>query len=186
MARPVEYDLEDVLDKAMGLFCEKGFESVSMADLVAHTGLNRRTMYSLFKDKDGLYKDALENFYSKMACKQITALRNNRGKKGIEIFFEPFSFGCESKGCLYTNTIIEKNFVNCDAFNTVKDFYNNVRTELEKNLTEAAEDGDFNGDKKATALTLITIVQGLGLYGRFNESQEDSKTIIKNVLSSIR
>jgi len=186
MARPVEYDLVDVLDKAMEIFCKKGFESVSMADLVAHTGLNRRTMYSLFKDKDGLYKDALENYYSKMACKQFSALKNNRGKKGIEVFFAPFCFSCESKGCLYTNTIMEKEFVNSDAFNKVKDFYNDIRLQLEVNLTQAAEDGNFTGDVKAMALTLITIVQGLGLYGKFNQSGDDSNAIIKNVLSMIR
>ncbi len=45
MARPVEYDLEKVLDNAMEIFWQKGYEGVSMAELVLHTGLNRRTMY---------------------------------------------------------------------------------------------------------------------------------------------
>ncbi len=32
MARPTEYDLEKVLDNAMELFWQKGYENVSMAD----------------------------------------------------------------------------------------------------------------------------------------------------------
>ncbi len=186
MARPVEYNLNQVLDKAMDIFWEKGYESVSMADLVTYTGLNRRTMYNLFKDKDGLYRDALENYFIKMASNQLKALKENQGKKGIELFFQPFCFQENFKGCLYTNTIIEKEFVNPDAFNTVKDFYQDVRTQLEINLSDAALNGEFSGDVKAMALTLITIVQGLGIYGKFNQSKDESDLIIKNVLNMIR
>ena len=92
MARPVEYDLNKVLDSAMEIFWKKGYEGVSMAELVSHTGLNRRTMYSLFKDKEGLFKDALENYYSKLSAQKLTILKNNPGKKGIELFFQSFTF----------------------------------------------------------------------------------------------
>jgi len=186
MARPVEYNLDEVLDKAMNIFWEKGYESVSMADLVTHTGLNRRTMYSLFKDKDGLYKDALENYFIKMASNQLRVLKENQGKKGIELFFQAFYFEENFKGCLYTNTIIEKKFVNPEAFSTVKKFYQDIKTQLEINLSDAALSGDFTGDVKAMALTLITIVQGLGVYGKFNQSREESDSIINNVLNMIR
>jgi len=186
MARPVEYDLIQVLDKAMEIFWEKGYESVSMAQLVAYTGLNRRTMYSLFKDKDGLYRDALENYYLKMASKQLTTLRNNHGKSGIEKFFEPFYFDSNFKGCLYTNTIISKEFVNPESFETVRSFYIEVREQLEKNLNDAASNNEFGGNAYAMSLTLMTIVQGLGIYGKFNQSKNDSDLIIKNVLDMIK
>ena len=90
MARPVEYDIEEVLNNAMELFWEKGYEGVSMGQLVKYTGLNRRTMYSLFKDKEGLFKDALENYYIKRSAQKIAILKNNAGKKGIELFFQNF------------------------------------------------------------------------------------------------
>ena len=76
MARPVEYDLNKVLDSAMEIFWQKGYEGVSMAELVSYTGLNRRTMYSLFTDKEGLFKDALENYYSKLSAQKLTILKN--------------------------------------------------------------------------------------------------------------
>ncbi|AHJ12829.1 TetR/AcrR family transcriptional regulator [Sulfurospirillum multivorans] len=55
MARPVKYDLIKILDDAMELFWEKGFENVSIVDLILHTGINRSTMYSLFSDKEALF-----------------------------------------------------------------------------------------------------------------------------------
>lgn len=186
MARPVEYDLEDVLNKAIEIFCEKGYESVSMAQLVNYTGLNRRTMYSLFTDKDGLYKDALENYYSKMGSNQLAVLRNNHGKNGIVKFFKPFCFNKNSKGCLYANTIISKEFVDPESFETVKSFYLEVREQFEINLKEAISKAEFNGDAYAMSLTLMTIVQGLGIYGKFNQSKKDSDIIIKNILDMIK
>ena len=92
MARPTEYDLEKVLDNAMKLFWYKGYENVSISDLVESTGLNRRTMYSLFKDKEGVFKDALDNYYLKLASANILLLKNNYGKKGIKKFLEKFVF----------------------------------------------------------------------------------------------
>lgn len=186
MARPVEYNINEVLDKAMEIFWEKGYESVSMAQLVDYTGLNRGTMYSLFKDKNGLYKDALENYYLKMASKQLAVLKKYTGKKGIKKFFEAFSFDNNFAGCLYTNTIIEKQFVSVESFETVKTFYIEIREQIEKNLLQATEDGEFSGSANAMSLTLMTIVQGLGVFGKYNQSKEDSDSIIKNVLSLIR
>ncbi len=186
MARPVEYDLNDVLDKAMNIFWEKGYEAVSMAELVEYTGMNRRTMYSLFKDKDGLYKDALENYYVKMSSHQLGVLKDNEGKKGIVMFFEPFSFSKDFKGCLYTNTIVSKQFVNIESFEIVKKFYHEVRQQLEKNLEQAIKLGEFKGNAYAMSLTLMTILQGLSIYGKLNTSKEDSDAIIKNILEMIR
>ena len=72
----------------MELFWKKGYENVSMSDLVSHTGLNRRTMYSLFVDKEGLFKDALNNYYEKSSSRIISLLKNNQGKNGIKFIFK--------------------------------------------------------------------------------------------------
>lgn len=186
MARPVEYDLEKVLDNAMEIFWQKGYEGVSMAELVSHTGLNRRTMYSLFEDKEGLFKDALDHYYTKMALRQLSILKNNPGKKGIELFFQYFGFEDNFKGCLFSNTIREKEFMRIDTYNIPKDYFDDVRLQLEKNLTEASSNGEFSGDIKAMALTIVTMIHGFHVYGIYNQSKEDGEAIIKNILSMIK
>jgi len=116
MARPVEYDLNKVLNTAMEIFWKKGFEGVSMNELVTHTGLNRRTMYSLFKDKEGLFRDALENYYKKQSSDKLSVLIKNPGIKGIELFFETFVFSNKFIGCLFSNTIREKDFMTEETY----------------------------------------------------------------------
>lgn len=186
MARPVEYDLQKVLDNAMDIFWKKGYEGVSMAELVSHTGLNRRTMYSLFKDKEGLFKDALDNYYSKRSAEKLSILRNNTGKKGIELFFKSFSFGKAFKGCLFSNTMREKQFMDDSTYSIPKAYFEDLKDQFEINLQQAISDDEFHGNAKAMALTLVTMIHGFHVHGKYNESQEESKLIIENILHMIQ
>ncbi len=186
MARPVEYDLQKVLDNAMEIFWQRGYEGVSMAELVSYTGLNRRTMYSLFTDKEGLFRDALDNYYSKRSAIKLSILKENSGKRGIELFFETFKFDKNFKGCLFSNTMREKQFVNEETYNIPKEYFDAISAQMELNLKEAKELDEFSGDEKAMAMTLITFIHGFHVYGKYNHSKEDGDTLIQNILSMIR
>jgi len=186
MARPTEYDIEKVLDNAMEIFWEKGYEGVSMAQIVEETGLNRRTMYSLFKDKEGLFRDALDHYYTKKSSDKFVILRNNPGKKGIKMFFESFIFSEDFKGCLFSNTMREKGFMSEETYNIPKKYFENVAIEIEKNLTEASNNDEFSGDPRATSLTIITFIHGFHVYGKYNGSKEDGEIIIDTFLGMIR
>lgn len=186
MARPIEYDLNKVLDNAMDIFWKKGYAGVSMAELVECTGLNRRSMYSLFKDKDGLFKDALDHYYSKRGIRQLSVLKENPGKKGIELFFDAFGFGDNFKGCLYSNSMREKEFMLEDTYRIPKKYFEDICAGLEKSLNQAKDMGEFSGDAKAMALTLVTLIHGFHVHGKYNSSCEDGKAIIQNMLNMIR
>lgn len=185
MARPVEYDLNKVLDNAMEIFWEKGYEGVSMNELVSFTGLNRRTMYSLFKDKEGLFKDALDHYYHKKLTEKVNILQNNPGRKGIELFFETFIFNNKFKGCLYSNTMREKDCMTEETYNIPKDYFEAIRNQFEKNLLQAKEMNEFSGDAKSMSHTIITFIHGFNVYGKYNHSKENGEAIIKNFLSMI-
>ena len=55
MARPVEYNREEVVEKAMQTFWKKGYHATSMADLVEATGLNPGSIYAAFKSKENFF-----------------------------------------------------------------------------------------------------------------------------------
>lgn len=186
MARPIEYDLNKVLDKAMNLFWEKGYTGVSMADLVKHTGLNRRTMYSLFTDKEGIFKDALDHYYTKLSVHKLTVLQENQGKKGIEKFVKTFKFQNDFKGCLFSNSIREKDCLQAATFNIPKEYFNVITKQIEKNLIQAVERKEFGGDPKAMSMTIMALVHGFHVYGKYNNCEEDSDAIFKNLLNMIR
>lgn len=185
MARPVEYNLEKVLDDAMDIFWKKGYEGVSMAQLVEHTGLNRRTMYSLFKDKEGLFRDALDNYYSKRSSQKLAILKENSGKNGLVLLLQSFTFEKNFKGCLFSNTMREKEFVDERTYDIPKEYFNSLKKQIEINLTQAKEDKEFNGNIEAMALIIITFIHGFHVHGKYNHSKDDSKLIIENMISMI-
>ncbi len=60
--RPRKADPNAVLDAALETFWRQGYESTSMADLMAATGLHKGSLYQLFGDKESLFKAALERY----------------------------------------------------------------------------------------------------------------------------
>jgi TetR/AcrR family transcriptional repressor of nem operon len=62
VARHKEFDPDEVLDRAMRLFWERGYEKTSMQDLVERMGVHKRSMYDTFGDKHSLYLRALDRY----------------------------------------------------------------------------------------------------------------------------
>jgi AcrR family transcriptional regulator len=57
MGRHREYNVDQVIDAALHAFWARGFGATSISDLVDVTGINRASLYSVFKDKRGLFHD---------------------------------------------------------------------------------------------------------------------------------
>ena len=62
MPRTKEFDPEVALERAMELFWRRGYATTSVADLVAHLGVARASLYSTFGTKHDLYVAALERY----------------------------------------------------------------------------------------------------------------------------
>jgi TetR/AcrR family transcriptional repressor of nem operon len=62
MARPREFDEDAVLDAAVQCFWKQGYETTSVRDLVAQTGIAAASLYNAFGDKRSLYGRALDHY----------------------------------------------------------------------------------------------------------------------------
>ncbi|MBS8229183.1 TetR/AcrR family transcriptional regulator [Vannielia litorea] len=102
--RPRAFDEEQVLERAMAAFWEKGFAETSIADLVATTGLERASLYATYGDKAGLYMATLRRYAEAMAA--LFSARSGEG--GVEAFMmEAIALyaGDEvPRGCLLSST----------------------------------------------------------------------------------
>jgi TetR/AcrR family transcriptional repressor of nem operon len=68
MARPVEFDLEHVLNRALGTFWNLGYAGCSFQDLTTETGMSRQSIYNAFGDKDGIFQAAVSHYTDKVAA----------------------------------------------------------------------------------------------------------------------
>ena len=78
MGRVREFDEEKVLDAAMQLFWEKGYEATSLSDLTSRMGIQRPSIYSAFGDKKELFETALRKYTMLHASEARTRLQNHR------------------------------------------------------------------------------------------------------------
>ncbi|OAB47402.1 TetR/AcrR family transcriptional regulator [Paenibacillus antarcticus] len=112
MGRIREFDEEKVLEAAMELFWEKGYEATSLSDLTSRMGIQRPSIYSAFGDKKGLFEAALRKYTMSRASDVRTKLHNNLSvKEAFSTFFEDVVAEeyteSLSRGCFCINTMVE-------------------------------------------------------------------------------
>ena len=112
MARPREFDRDQVVDRAVEVFWRNGFAATSIRDLVEATGLNRGSLYHTFGDKAGLFEAALERYRAGGPIRRLVAAADSGPPRQVigEFFARLVELGAsdtERRGCLMTNTAAE-------------------------------------------------------------------------------
>ncbi|GKU77453.1 TetR/AcrR family transcriptional regulator [Paenibacillus sp. L3-i20] len=112
MGRIREFDEEKVLDAAMELFWEKGYEATSLSDLTSRMGIQKPSIYSTFGDKKVLFEAALRKYTMSRASLVRTRLQSHPSvKEAFRAFFEGIVAEgyteSHSRGCFCINTMVE-------------------------------------------------------------------------------
>lgn len=110
MARCVEFDEKEKIEKAMNVFWEKGYNATSMQDLVDAMQINRSSLYNTFEDKHKLFLKCLSTYFDHvlLELKEKVAQEQSAKQALIQLIRDKVSWlvDCE-KGCLGMKTIFE-------------------------------------------------------------------------------
>lgn len=60
--RPLSFDRDSALEKAMHVFWEHGYEAASISELTAAMGITAPSLYTAFGDKERLFLEAIERY----------------------------------------------------------------------------------------------------------------------------
>jgi TetR/AcrR family transcriptional regulator, transcriptional repressor for nem operon len=111
MAGVKQFDVNDVLDRAMLLFWRRGYEATSIDDLVRATGIGRGSLYATFHDKRRLFVSVLDHYAQKIGGPVLAELNDDDPISGIEKMFAAIMKRNRAPampvGCLTTNTSLE-------------------------------------------------------------------------------
>ena len=111
MAGVKQFERGVVLDRAMALFWQQGYEATSIQDLVEATGINRGSIYGTFGDKQGLFLAVLDRYAEKIAQPLISQLSDPDPRRAIESMLDSIIRRTSDpklpRGCLNTNTALE-------------------------------------------------------------------------------
>ena len=110
MARKKAYIEDEVIEKAMNLFWQKGYEATSVRMLEQAMGINQFSIYSSFGNKQGVFRASMKCYTDKLQ-QIVNKLKAAEGKGAIKTYFYDFKqFAKETigpHGCLINNTISE-------------------------------------------------------------------------------
>jgi TetR/AcrR family transcriptional regulator, transcriptional repressor for nem operon len=89
MSRNKEFNQDVAIEKAMELFCQKGYAATSIRDLVAHLGLSSSSLYGTFGDKDAIFLLALKRHSRKERemLRQVLSLPTSEPKTILSKMF---------------------------------------------------------------------------------------------------
>lgn len=110
MARPRDFDEEEVLTAAMHAFRREGYAHISVARLENATGLQTSSLYNTFGGKPGLFRRALDHYIVSLVLPRLTtyagtgATLTDLEQLFLSLFEAPYTDGY---GCLVVNSAAE-------------------------------------------------------------------------------
>jgi len=192
MSRPRSFEEDAVLDQAVQLFWERGYEGTSLADLEAHLGLGRQSLYNAFGDKQTLFLKALERYQRGVVEKRFGHLTApGAGLDAIRAFFkasvESLTAPGPRRACLIANTILERGSQDADALLRC----NHARAELERGFrrtlaqAKAREELPEGLDVEATATLLVIQSYGLNVLAKTGATAEELQAAVEVLLAGL-
>lgn len=173
MARTKEFDPDIALQRALELFWERGYEGTSMADLVAHLGVARASLYATFGGKRDLYLRALERYAQLMDPRVVEALSRPGPvlpavRALVRSFAEESADDQGGRGCMVVNTAVELGPRDPAAARLVEASWSHLEAVLTSALTRARIQGELpeSREPRALARMLLVLMQGMRVLGR--------------------
>lgn len=169
---------QEILDTAMRLFYEKGYEKTSIADIAKEIGVAQGLCYRYFPSKEALFDSAIEQYADEIANK-FTISKSNE-KLTLKEIIETMPIMVETEGTDYYNAlhVVEnKKFHDQLALKVCEKLLKPVTYLLEK----AQENGEIQLDNIQTAAKFCVYGQ-LGILLDTKSSTEEKAENIRTFL----
>ncbi|MDR9853677.1 TetR/AcrR family transcriptional regulator [Paenibacillus sp. VCA1] len=182
MARSKEFDENAVLDKAMRLFWEQGYEKTSMTDLVECMGIHRRSLYDTFGDKHSLFLKAMDRFGQKInAALAAGVKRSKTAKEALQFIFNFMIDGQDDSpsGCFMVNSAVELAARDAEVDSKFTKMFTVAEQQLKEIILWGQRDGEFATDCDAEELAeyLHNVWVGLRVMARTSVAKEKLRRI---------
>jgi AcrR family transcriptional regulator len=186
--RPLSFDREDGLTKAMLLFWRHGYEATSLNDLTSALGVKPSSIYSVFGDKKRLFLEAVAKYLSGPVTSESIideAVDGREAARGLlKAAAEGFTGQGTPAGCLLASSAISCS----ERANDVKEELAAIRRGIEERLLKKVEEsvkaGQLPKDTAAEALASLTmaVIQGMSTLARDGASRDKLLALIDTVM----
>ena len=168
MARTQEFDANEALDRAVGVFWDKGYFDTSMDDLVEAMGVARYGVYGTWGNKRELFLAVLRKYVDqRIVMAQGTLGEADASLPEIRAFFAGVLERSSEKypGCLICNAAAELAPHDKEVAGLVRQLFDQLSAGMKGALENAVRNGELETDRDLGELAdyLAGILRGAAL-----------------------
>lgn len=193
MARPREFDKDEVLDAAMLHFWQFGFEATSIKDLAGEMGMSVASIYNAFGDKRALFHRALDHYVDRSFEDRLSRMEGHLApREALETFFrEVVERSLEDparKGCMLINSALEMAPHDEEFRSVVSLVLSRVESFFHRCIQAGQRDGTITDAQPARDLArmLIAVHIGLRVMARSRPERAQLEGMVRPALAFLR
>lgn len=193
MARPLEFSPDEVVDQAMNIFWQKGYDATSLSDLLAAMNLSKSSFYQSFGSKHQLYEQCLLHYRHSISRKLLKELEAaSLGMAFIEQLFNSIAEEVSQQrgrwGCMIMNSASAKAPFDESIAKIVNDGAKQFEKIFYKAVQRAQDEEDISSDKNAKSLAayLVSSRSGLLAMAKAGATTAELKKIAEMTLTVLK
>ena len=192
VGRPRAFDEETVLDRAIQVFWQHGYEGASLSALTSAMGINKPSLYATFGSKELLFQRAFARYHERQVAIARAALARPTAYEAIEAFLRSSAAGLTASdsppGCLSVQGGLACSPENTRISETLAAGRAATEAALEERLSRAAAEGDLPGglDARALARFVQALSEGHAVHAAAGASCEDLQASVDIAMRVVR
>jgi len=190
MARPIGYDPDEVLQKAMQVFWEKGYDRTSIQDIVAVTGLKPGSLYNVYGNKEGLFEAVLDLYATEaLRVAKEVLLEGDDGLKNIEKFLDDVVLSSisneKTNGCLMVKTLLIVSHKDTKIQTYITKVFQEVERYIVTVLQSCQDKGQISVNPEDFARLIIITMYGAHVYYKTSKDAEALRRSVHILLDTL-
>jgi TetR/AcrR family transcriptional regulator, transcriptional repressor for nem operon len=193
MARPRQFDPDELLDRSMHEFWAHGYRDTSVDDLVRATGVRPGSLYNAFPGgKRGLFLETLHRYSNLVVPEKLGALeRPGAGLPELRAYFDGLVQDLSTPegriGCLMVNSAVELAAEDSEVGELVRGHMSRLERNAERALRNAKRRGEIPAsvNPRAKATQLMATGMGLMVVGKTDPGRKVLETIVNGAFADI-
>jgi len=170
--RPLSFDRDAALEKAMLAFWQYGYETTSISDLTRTMGISAPSLYAAFRDKKHLFLEAVRLYAGDTqevrAAIDAAPSAYEAALSVLANSVDTFTGADTPPGCLLASSTASGSAASADVRAAVAQYRGQLRDALQARVERDISDGPLPRDTDAAALAnmVVALIQGLSVMAR--------------------
>lgn len=186
MARTKSFDPDKILEKAMEVFWEKGYEGASLSDLTAATGLHKGSLYGAFESKENLFLLALKKYGER--SREKLQLKGCPKQFLLDFFNQLIDEGSSvkgCKGCMIMNSALELGNEKSKLSKLAKKLFQEVESNIRRAVESYSREVKASIDVQEASMRLMGAAFAIRQFSRFMNDSDYLRSIANGALKEL-